>query len=205
MYLARHGNYMGVYPKPRAERNVLRAKYGFDDSHRVLLAFGQIRAPKRLIELATEFERYSPASTRLIIAGAAKDPDITRRLKVVTDASDRIVLLDRYIPDPEVGELYALADLAVFNYAEIFSSGALLLALSLGCAVLAPRRGAAEEAFESPALFMWETSPLEVLSAALAVSADIRGRAALAAAESHTWVDSARVHMRAYEGSPPDQ
>jgi beta-1,4-mannosyltransferase len=203
MYLARHGNYLGAYDPPSADRKVLRARYGFDESDQVLLAFGQIRAYKRLVELVSDFKSRAPASAHLIIAGAPKDTDVARDVKRVAAASSRVVLLDRYIPEAEVAELYALADLAVLNYSEVFSSGALLLALSLGLAVIAPRQGT-DEFVGRPALFTWEVSPFEVLNEALGVFRDIRQSAALAAARTHDWADSARVHIQAYEGGLPN-
>ena len=201
MYLARHGNYLGAYGSPTLNRKALRDRYGFDDTDQILLAFGQIRTYKRLVELVSDFGASTPASTHLVIAGAPKDISVARELKRVAAANDRVVLLDRYIPGPEVAELYALADLAVLNYSEVFSSGALLLALSLGLAVLAPREGT-DEFVGRPALFAWEASPFEVLDEALDVSWDLRRSAALAAARTHDWADSARVHIQAYEGGP---
>jgi beta-1,4-mannosyltransferase len=162
IYLARHGNYLGAYGPASLDRKALRDRYGFGDTDHVLLAFGQIRAYKRLLELVSDFEASTPPSTHLIIAGAPKDTGVTQELKMMAAADNRIVLVDRYIPEPEVAELYTLADLAVLNYAEVFSSGALLLALSLGLAVLAPRQGM-DEFVGRPALFAWEASPFEVL------------------------------------------
>lgn len=202
MYIAPHGNYLGVYDPPSLARTALRNRYGFAETDQVLLAFGQISAYKRLVELATDFETFAPSSARLLIAGAPKDLAVTQKLKELSAASHRIVLLDRYIPEIEVGELYSLADLAVFNYSEIFSSGALMLAFSFGLAVLAPRQGT-DELVGGPALFAWESSPLEVLSTALEEPLDARREAALNTAQTHRWVDAARVHIAAYEGGPP--
>jgi beta-1,4-mannosyltransferase len=203
MYLARHGNYLGAYDPPSIDRKALRDRYGFEDADHVLLAFGQIRAYKRLLELVGDFEASTSPSTHLIIAGAPKDIGVTQELKRMAAASNRVVLLDRYIPESEVADLYTLADLAVLNYSEVFSSGALLLALSLGLAVLAPRRGT-DEFVGRPALFAWKASPFEVLNEALEVPREVRQSAALAAARTHDWADSARVHIQAYEGGHPN-
>jgi beta-1,4-mannosyltransferase len=203
MYLARHGNYIGVYDPPSMDRTALRGLYGFGDSDHVLLAFGQLRAYKRLVELVSDFSMHAPSSARLIIAGAPMDPGVAEELKRITATNERVVLLDRHIPESEVAALYELADLAVLNYSEIFSSGALMLAFSLGLAVLGPQQGM-DEFVGRPALFAWETSPFEVLNEALEVSRDVRQGAAVAAAYSHGWSDSARVHIQAYEGGHPN-
>ncbi len=200
IYVARHGNYVGVYASATVEREALRARYGVGKGDQVLLAFGQVRAYKRLVELVGDFASSS-APVRLMIAGPPKDADVARTLRKMVDASDRVVFLDRYIPDSEVAELYSLADLAVINYSEIFSSGALMLALSLGRAVLAPSQGTANEIVARPALFAWDHSPMEVLDDAFAVAPEVREAAALAAANSHGWTGSADVHIEAYEGT----
>ena len=203
MYLARHGNYIGVYDNAHIDRKALRARYGFADADHVLLAFGQIRAYKRLLELVRDFEESAPPSARLIIAGTPVDRDITEKLKEEAAINSRLVLLDHQIPEPEVAELYAIADLAVFKLLEIFSSGALILAFSLGLAVLAPQQGT-EEFIGRPTLFEWMESPFEVLNEALRVPYDVRRRAALATAHAHDWAESARVHIRAYTGDSPN-
>ena len=204
MYLARHGNYIGAYSTPSADRKTLRDQYGIGESDDVLLAFGQIRAYKRLVELVGDFEAHAPTSAHLIIAGAPDDRGVTQKLKEMAATNDRITLVDRRIPEPEVGELYTLADLAIFNYSEIFSSGALMLALSMGLAVLAPQLGTEDDLVSRPALFAWEKSPFEILTEALEYSSEIRRCAALTAAQSHGWEDIARVHIQAYEGGRPD-
>lgn len=204
LYLARHGNYIGAYGSPTMDRKGLRERHGFSDSDQVLLAFGQIRAYKRLVELVADFEAYSAPSSRLIIAGAPDDASVTRKLSELADANDRVVLLARRIPESEVGDLYTLADLAVFNYAEMFSSGALMLAFSMGLAVLAPQRGTGDDLVSRPALFAWERTPFEVITEALSYSFESRHRAALATAHAHSWGDIARVHIEAYEGKRPN-
>jgi beta-1,4-mannosyltransferase len=199
MYLARHGNYVGAYDNAQIDRKTLRVRYGFANADHVLLAFGQIRAYKRLLELVRDFEESAPASARLIIAGAPVDRDIARKLREIAATNSRLILLDRQVPESEVAELYAIADLAIFNYSEIFSSGALILAFSLGLAVLAPQQGT-DELIGRPALFDWLESPFEVLDEALSVPYDMRRHAALTTAHAHDWADSARVHIQAYTG-----
>lgn len=60
IYLAHHGNYLGVYDTPTADQSALRSRYGVGDSDNVLLAFGQIRGYKRLVELASDFKPARP-------------------------------------------------------------------------------------------------------------------------------------------------
>jgi glycosyltransferase involved in cell wall biosynthesis len=199
IYLARHGNYIGAYRRASDDRDALRRRYGFGPSDEILLAFGQIRPYKRLVELASDLQR-APSTARLIIAGAPKDRAIADHLSRLASSDDRLVVLDRFISDEQVGELYTIADLAVLNYQELFSSGALMLAFSLELAVLAPSQGAGDDVFGQPALFAWEHTPYERLEEAMSVPQAARRAAALHVAEEHSWSNAARAHRAAYRG-----
>lgn len=203
IYLAHHGNYSGEYPPSTRDRSSLRAQYGYRPGDRVLLAFGAVRAYKRLVELASDFREHADSETRLLIAGAASDPDCASRLRLAALRDSRITYDERRIPDAEVSGLYDLADIAVLNYREVFSSGALLLSLSLGLAALVPAHGSAEELVDAPAAFRWERTPFEALDRALSVPAEERRAAALAVAASYDWPRAAREHLRAYRGDEP--
>jgi beta-1,4-mannosyltransferase len=90
-------------------------------------------------------------------------------------------------------------------YPEVFSSGALLLALSHGLPVVAPRESSAPEVAEPPALEAFEPGDL---TAALARVSDAtqpsRREAALDAARRQSW-DIAAARVRdAYCGRRPD-
>src|SRR5690606_28321688 len=58
----------------------------------------------------------------------------------VADVSHpRITILKGYVEDEDVARLFAAADYALFPYRRISTSGALLLALTYGVPVIAPR------------------------------------------------------------------
>lgn len=205
VYLAPHGHYVGAYPPARGDRDALRARYGFGPDERVLLAFGQVKRYKRLAALAEELGERAPAHVRLLVAGSGRDADEARALREAAARDDRIVFVDERVADEDVADLYRLADLAVLNYSEVFSSGALLLALSQGLAALVPAEGGAGELVGPPAVFPFAASPFDVLDDALAVPAEERRAAAHAAAEEFSWERAARAHLSAYTGADADR
>jgi beta-1,4-mannosyltransferase len=196
--VAPHGNYDGAYPPagPGAAE-VWRARYGIPTGAPCLLAFGQVRAYKRLAELAALVAELE--GVHLVIAGKPLDDAHVAAMRSVADRCDRIHLDLRRIPDEEVAPLYAAADLAILHYSEVFSSGALLLALTQGVAALSPRSAAAAEVAGPPALELYEGDDLQpALDRALAVAPEVRRAAALAASAHATWERAARQHLVAY-------
>jgi glycosyltransferase involved in cell wall biosynthesis len=192
--VAPHGHYLGVHPPARRSRAAVRAGYGIPDDAFVLLAFGQIRAYKRLAELSGAVD----GDVHLLVAGAATDAEAAAEL----EAGERVHLDVRRIPDEEVGDLYGAADAAVINYAEVFSSGSLLLALSQGLPVVSAASEAVDEVGGPPAIVTYRE--LAGLPGAVerlrAVGEAERRAAALAAAEAASWDGAAAVLARAYAG-----
>jgi beta-1,4-mannosyltransferase len=185
--VAPHGHYLDAHPPPGAARSEVRARYGVPPDAFLLLAFGQIRRYKRLAELARAVSAAHDAALHLLVAGSALDDALAGELEAA--AGDRVHLDLRRIPDEEVSELHAAADAAVCNHAELFSSGALLLALSQGLAVITAESDAAREVAGWPAVSTFASG--EELVAAVqrlrGVDGAARRSAAIDAARAASW------------------
>jgi beta-1,4-mannosyltransferase len=192
--VAPHGHYLGVHPPARTPRAEVRARHGIPGDAFLLLAFGQIRAYKRLAELSAAVN----GDVQLLIAGAAVDGEVAAELE--RTAGPGVHLDVRRIPDDEVADLYGAADAAVLNYAEVFSSGSLLLALSQGVPVVSAASDAVAEVAGEPAVVTFrDLGELPDAVARLrAVGPPARRAAALAAAEAASWERAAAVLARAY-------
>ena len=192
--VAPHGHYLGVHPPARTPRAEVRARHGIPGDAFLLLAFGQIRAYKRLAELSAAVD----GDVQLLIAGAAVDGEVAAELERI--AGPGVHLDVRRVPDDEVADLYGAADAAVLNYAEVFSSGSLLLALSQGVPVVSAASDAVAEVAGEPAVVTFgDVRELPDAVARLrAVEPPARRAAALAAAEAASWERAAAVLARAY-------
>ena len=183
-----HGNYLGLFTPTCATRDELREAMAIPGDAYVFLAFGQVRPYKRLPDLVTAFRALRGADVRLLIVGKPVVAKEARRLHEAADADGRVLLDLREVPDAEVSALHACADAAVLAYRDVFSSGALLLALSFGLPVVAPDVGTAAELLVDGAgeLFAPEglTAALESMRRA---DQDARGRAAVAVARRYEW------------------
>ena len=146
--VARHGNYWGAYAD-YIPRSLARRELGLGEDDDVLLFTGSLRSYKGPSELVAAFERLLPANPklRLILAGKAADVPI---LDGVTDAgASRILLVDRFLDNDELQLFLRAADVGVYPYDEVLTSGSILLALSFGLPVVAPRFAMISEAVEA--------------------------------------------------------
>jgi beta-1,4-mannosyltransferase len=182
------GNFLGYYPHPRRSREAVRDELGLAARTFAFLAFGQIRRYKRLPETVAAFRRLPGSNVALIVAGLAVDADEGAAIEEAAREDPRIVLRLGLVPDDEVTELHAAADAAVVGYREVFSSAALLLALSLGLPVVAPAEGSALEIATPPAVEPFEAGQLaDALEAVQTGDPQARREAALAAARKADW------------------
>jgi beta-1,4-mannosyltransferase len=185
--VAYHGNYIGCYPAPRRDRRECRLALGIPADAHVFLAFGLIRPYKRIPDLIAEFVSLADRRTRLLIAGRPLDDGVRREVEAAAAGDERVILrLDR-IADAEVAELHLAADLAVFAYRDVFSSGALMLALSQGLPVIAAADSTAVELGGRPAIQAYPPGGLgRALAAGFPLEAGA-GERALSTAERYSW------------------
>lgn len=140
-----HGNYVDVFPSTGRSRAQVRGTLGIPAGAYVFVAFGQVRPYKRLPELVRAFSTMRSPDARLLIAGKPVVAAEAESLRVLARQDPRIVLDLREIPDSEVADVLGCADAAVLAYRDVFSSGALLLALSYGLPVISAASSTASE------------------------------------------------------------
>jgi len=130
------------------DRAQARARHGLAGD--VLLFFGFVRRYKGLdvlIEALPHVLARRPVT--LVVAGEFYEPvaPIAQRITAL-GVGERVRLLDRYIPDEEVGELIAAADVVVLPYRSATQSGVVLVAYAGGCPVISTRVGGLPEVVE---------------------------------------------------------
>jgi glycosyltransferase involved in cell wall biosynthesis len=190
-----HGSYVGVYPEGRG-RDEVRRSLGIAPEAFVVLSFGQIRRYKDLGFLTESFERAAVEGAVLLVTGLPVDEEESRRLVEAAGASPQVVVRLGYVPDDGVAELFHASDLAVSARNDGGTSGALILALSLGVPVVA---ASAYEDLTDGGRAGWHFEPgsVESLAASLrAAAADPgaraeKGRAALERATRLAWPEIA--------------
>jgi glycosyltransferase involved in cell wall biosynthesis len=136
--IVHHPSFIGVYP-PGRSREESRSAMAIPADSFTFLCFGHIRAYKSVELLLQAFASARLANVRLIIAGLPLDEEVARAIAEAATRDARIVPLLEFIPDDRVAEIYAAADAAVLPRGDGGTSGALILALSMGLPVIAAR------------------------------------------------------------------
>ncbi len=198
--VARHGNYLGAYAD-YIPQSLARRELGLGEDDDVLLFTGSLRSYKGPAELVAAFRRLLPANPklRLVLAGDTKGNDAPI-LDGVSDAElSRIRLVDRFLDNDELQLFLRAADVGVYPYDVVLTSGSILLALSFGLPVVAPPFGMISEAVENidgtSAGLLYdrtdagglESALLQMLDAKHTGGLDALRAAARAAAERNGW------------------
>jgi beta-1,4-mannosyltransferase len=188
-----HGSMAGFYPPAQTTRAEVRARFGFPDDAHVFLAFGMVRPYKRTLRLLEAFASLPHERCRLVIAGTCTNRFLLARIEAAAAADPRVVMLLTWIPGDLVSGLHGAADVVVLPYNDIFSSGALILALSYGLPVIAPAGSTATEIASPPIVLPFEPDRLD---AALTESIGLHHgpvEAAREVARRHSWDTYATV------------
>ncbi|MEO5365982.1 MAG: glycosyltransferase [Magnetococcus sp. WYHC-3] len=126
----------------------LRRRLGIPEGGPVVLFFGLVRRYKGLdVLLKAMVQVGGSPPPHLVVAGEfyqSREP-YARHLALLQEQG-RLTLLDRYVPNEQVPELYAACDLLAVPYREASQSGVLQIARALGRPVVASRVGGLGEA-----------------------------------------------------------
>ena len=150
------GRPVRVHPHPSYEifhrgapsRDEARAK--LQANGRVLLFFGYVRPYKGLADLLEALRRARPdAWDRLYVVGEFYEPR-DRYARWLEDPAlrSKIVVVDRYVANEEVGTYMAAADAVVLPYRSATGSGIAQVAFGAGVPVIATRTGGLEDVVE---------------------------------------------------------
>jgi len=199
-----HPNYLGAYPPAGGDRAAERERLGLPRDGFVYLVFGQIRRYKRVPEVIRAFRATADARARLVVAGAVVGDGLRAELEAARGGDGRVVLRLAAVADEEVAGLHVAADAAVFHYRDVFSSGALLLALSFGLPVAGPAGTTLTELCDPAAVVAYGPDGLAGALLELrrggASVATARSAAALASARAYGWDAYARGIAALYRG-----
>ena len=210
VYVIPHGNYAGFFPQTR-DRVAAREGLGLSKTGRVLLFFGQIKEVKGLDLLLNALAKVRAAvpDIHLVIAGKVWKDSFSRyqaeidRLKL----SEAVTAHIRYIPDADVDEYFAAADLVVCPYRRIYQSGVVLMAMSIGTPVLASDiPGMAEVIEDGSTGFLFRSEDIDALAEKLHEvlkdpqrMSDVAHRARELMERDYGWTRIGRLTANCYE------
>jgi len=164
-----HPSYAGVYPAT-ATREAARFELGLWPDELVYLAFGAVRPYKGIDGLLAAWRAAAatpPLPRRLVVAGAVTRGPGTEELLLELAVTPDVAAFPRRIEDHVVGDFHRAADVAVLTRTQALNSGVLLLALTFGLPVVAPRFAAAEELLDDQVAILYEPGDRDGLADAL--------------------------------------
>lgn len=131
-----HGDYTPVIERRRTSLPAMRPGR--------LVVFGRMRPYKGIEDLVSAFVELPEPEASLHVAGEPLNDAYRRTLVEVTD-DPRVQYTLRPLDEDELIDAVASSEAAVFPYREVFNSGAVIYALTLGRPVIVTRSASMEE------------------------------------------------------------
>ena len=185
-----HGNYMGNYPND-ISCDQAREKLGIGAEKKVFLFFGSIREYKGLPELISAFSKIATGSELLILAGNPLHEKIKVEISRLAADREDIIFYPGFIPDEEIQVYMNGADVVVYPFRDIFTSGSVLLAMSFAKPLLVPDIESLEDVKKEGGAITYvpqESNGLEkALSMALSADFQKLGKLNFKAAQKLSW------------------
>jgi glycosyltransferase involved in cell wall biosynthesis len=205
VHVVPHGSYVGHYAD-ELDQAEARRRLGVPEGGPVFAFVGAIRAYKGVLGLLEAFMRLEAAGpeARLLVWGKPLPKRLGVELETVAVADPRILLRLERSSDEELTTVVRAADAVVLPFRDILTSGTVILALSLGRAVIAPRLGCLPDTVPAGAGLLYDPDEPDGLGAAMRaiLAGDLAemGRRARARAEELSWGPIARLTAQLYEG-----
>ncbi len=128
-----------------------KTEFGFPEEATILLFFGYIRKYKGLDVLLKAMPGLLKldSTLKLLVVGESYDEiSLYKDMIVELNLEDSVKLINRFVPNEEVGKYYAAADLVILPYRSATQSGILNVAYGFGKPVLVTRVGGLMESID---------------------------------------------------------
>jgi glycosyltransferase involved in cell wall biosynthesis len=181
--LVPHPSYTGFYPDA-VSRDAARFALGLWPDELVLLAFGALRPYKGIPELLAAWRATADGSgpRRLVVAGRPTAGPGTDEMLLELATTPGVLPVARQVAVESVAELFGAADVAVLAHRTGLNSGVLLLALTFGLPVVAPRMAATVDLLDERVARLYDAGDADGLAAALRDAGHLVGAGATARA-----------------------
>ena len=157
-----HGNYLNAY-KNTVYREEARHRLNLSSTDLTFLCLGRVRPYKGVLELIESFQKLDSSLSRLIIAGTPQDKQLVNLIEKKAGGNSSIRLILRFIPDDEIQIFMNAADIVILPYRDILVSGAAILGMSFGKAIIAPRLGCIPDILDSLGSFLYDPDDQDCL------------------------------------------
>jgi glycosyltransferase involved in cell wall biosynthesis len=202
-----HGHYIDCYENEITEDEARRS-LSVSSNETAFLFLGQIRPYKGIFELIDAFKRLETSRAILIIAGGGCGNNrIEQKVQDLCKMEGQIHLVLQFVPDKQVQLYMNAADVVVLPFKKVLTSGSLMLALSFGRPIIAPRLGCVSDVLEGTNNLMYDPDIpgglYRAMQAALQMNLDYIGQKNLQHVRQFDWDAIAQTTHRVYEQCLP--
>lgn len=191
------GDYSHVYAN-HLSREEARKRLGLSGEAKVILNIGLIKPYKGILELMEAFHTQHQPDTYLVIAGKVMDQEYGKKIR--ERLSDRILLVDEFVPADELQVYFNAADIVVLPFQSIENSGSVIMAMGFARPIIAPRMGVVRERLIQQDEWLYDSIselPKKLRSAAELPQSTLEaaGNRNFAALAKFAWQDFARLFL----------
>jgi glycosyltransferase involved in cell wall biosynthesis len=146
IHLARHPTYE-VFNSRTSTREAARERLGYSDDDRLLLFFGFVRRYKGLGNLLRALPLVPrDLDVKLLVVGEFWEAESEyRRLAEEVRVAGRVQMINRYVPNEEMGNYFSAADVVVLPYLQATQSGVIQIAFGFDVPVITTSVGGLPE------------------------------------------------------------
>lgn len=162
--------------EPGLTRAAARKRLGLPADGTLFALVGSIRPYKGVEELIEAHGKAANPTARLVIAGRPRDDAYGAHIAALAEEHPGVSLRLGLLDDQEIEALLAAADAVVLPYRAILTSGALVLAMGMGRACIAPRMGVFEEHLAGGGGILYNPGDVDGLTGALREAAEFPER-----------------------------
>jgi beta-1,4-mannosyltransferase len=188
-----HGNWIGFYPNS-VTRQEARRRLGIPPEAFTYLFIGLCKPYKNLEYLVLSHRSLQDDSLLWIVGQFQSAPyQALVTEEALRAGTDRVTIRDEFVASQDLQTYLNACDVVVLPYREILTSGAAMLALSFGKAVIAPRMGTLTELITPECGVLYDPSGEIALRDAMAAARERRfeKELILSRAEQFSWDRSA--------------
>ena len=167
IYIIPIGNYIDGYKNEISKEKALK-NLNLKSNDFVYLIFGAIRPYKGIDKLINCFKTISrDENLKLLIIGKPVNDQIKTEIIRNSKAFENIKLQFEFIHDDDIQIYFNASDIVVFSFQEILGSAGILLAMSFGKPIIAPRLGCIIDVLDEKGAFLYDSRENKSLLMAL--------------------------------------
>lgn len=167
IHIVQHGNYLKCY-KNEISKEEARKYLNLKKEDLIFLYFGSIRPYKGVEKLINIFKSLNGhQNAKLLIVGKPMTNEFKNKLVRISSNSKNLELELKFIPDEKLQVYFNASDVFVASHKEILTSGAIILAMGFGKAIIAPKLGCISDILNDKGAFLYNSKKKNGLLKAL--------------------------------------